>query len=176
MVNTFLPYPSFSESARVLDDQRLRKQILEVLNILRALKDPIAENWHRQEKRPQRLAKARKLRVMRHAMPRVARAQIRGWRNHPIVRAWEGYEGSLYTYGYTCAKVYFERFEKHHALTALLSKGHVHYYGSPTGLMPPWLGTAEIHASHRSNLLRKDPGHYSQFWAGPDNLSYVWPE
>ena len=41
---------------------------------------------------------------------------------------------------------------------------------------PSWLGNEEFHASHRSNLLRKDPEHYGQFgWTEPDNLPYYWP-
>jgi len=36
-MNTFLPYPSFVDSARVLDRQRLGKQRVEVLQLLRAL-------------------------------------------------------------------------------------------------------------------------------------------
>jgi hypothetical protein len=43
--------------------------------------------------------------------------------------------------------------------------------------MPPWLGDPDFHASHRSNLLRKDPVWYGKFgWIEPDNLEYVWPE
>jgi hypothetical protein len=42
--------------------------------------------------------------------------------------------------------------------------------------MPPWLGDEAFHASHRSNLLRKDPTHYGQFdWTEPPDLPYVWP-
>lgn len=37
-MNTFLPYPDFRASARSLDTQRLNKQILEILQILRALR------------------------------------------------------------------------------------------------------------------------------------------
>jgi hypothetical protein len=41
---------------------------------------------------------------------------------------------------------------------------------------PSWLGDRELHASHRSNLLRKNPDHYGQFgWTEPDDLEYVWP-
>ena len=33
-----------------------------------------------------------------------------------------------------------------------------------------------MHASHRSNLLRKEPAHYTQFgWTEPPDLPYVWP-
>lgn len=43
-------------------------------------------------------------------------------------------------------------------------------------LMPTWLGDPAFHASHRSNLLRKDFLHYAQFgWTEPPNLEYVWP-
>lgn len=43
-MNTFLPYPSFSESARVLDRARLGKQRVEVLQILRALRG-LSKGW-----------------------------------------------------------------------------------------------------------------------------------
>lgn len=39
-MQTFLPYPSFSESARCLDRQRLGKQRVEVIQLLRALLVP----------------------------------------------------------------------------------------------------------------------------------------
>ena len=42
--------------------------------------------------------------------------------------------------------------------------------------MPPWIGDEAFHASHRSNLLRKDPEYYGKFgWFEPDNLPYIWP-
>lgn len=41
---------------------------------------------------------------------------------------------------------------------------------------PKWLGNPDFHASHRSNLLRKDPVHYRKYeWTEPNNLPYVWP-
>jgi hypothetical protein len=41
--------------------------------------------------------------------------------------------------------------------------------------MPDWYENEEFHASHRSNLLRKNKEYYSQFgWKEKDNLSYVW--
>ena len=42
--------------------------------------------------------------------------------------------------------------------------------------LPPWLGDADFHRSHRSALLRKDPAHYRPFFPDvPDDLPYVWP-
>lgn len=42
--------------------------------------------------------------------------------------------------------------------------------------VPPWLGDERVHASHRSNLLRKDPVWYGQFdWTDNPTDPYVWP-
>jgi hypothetical protein len=42
---------------------------------------------------------------------------------------------------------------------------------------PPWVGNSTFHASHRSNLLRKDYAYYSKFgWREPVDLPYYWPE
>lgn len=45
-MQTFLPYPSFVESARVLDNKRLGKQRVEAYQILKALLDP-TYGWQR---------------------------------------------------------------------------------------------------------------------------------
>ena len=42
--------------------------------------------------------------------------------------------------------------------------------------LPPWIGDEAVHLSHRSNLIRKDPGYYGPLFPGvPDDLPYVWP-
>lgn len=47
---------------------------------------------------------------------------------------------------------------------------------SVLAVRPPRLGDSAFHASHRSNLLRKNPEHYGQFgWTEPSDLEYVWP-
>jgi hypothetical protein len=44
------------------------------------------------------------------------------------------------------------------------------------GLLPSWVGDEELHLSHRSNLLAKDPGFYRPRFPGdPDDLPYKWP-
>lgn len=41
---------------------------------------------------------------------------------------------------------------------------------------PLWFGNHDFHASHRSNLLRKDYTFYSKYgWTEPSTLEYVWP-
>ena len=42
LVQTFLPYPDFTQTARVLDWRRLGKQRAEALTILRCLPSPTA--------------------------------------------------------------------------------------------------------------------------------------
>jgi hypothetical protein len=49
------------------------------------------------------------------------------------------------------------------------------------GLLPSWVGDKELHLSHRSNLMAKDPDFYRPrfselFGPEPDDLPYVWPE
>ena len=45
------------------------------------------------------------------------------------------------------------------------------------GELPPWLGDAALHRSHRSALVRKDPEFYGPRFSDVDgSLPYVWPE
>jgi hypothetical protein len=42
-------------------------------------------------------------------------------------------------------------------------------------VLPHWLGDEEFHASHRSNLLRKDFEYYSKHgWTDNPEDPYVW--
>src|SRR5690606_26176041 len=44
------------------------------------------------------------------------------------------------------------------------------------GAMPAWLGAEDLHRSHQSSLVRKDPDHYRPIFPDvPDDLPYVWP-
>ena len=43
-------------------------------------------------------------------------------------------------------------------------------------IYPPWVGDANFHLSHKSNLLRKQPDHYSKYFLNiPYDLPYIWP-
>lgn len=44
-LNTFLPFPSFEESARVIDTKRLGKQRVEAMQLLNVLSDPQRKGW-----------------------------------------------------------------------------------------------------------------------------------
>lgn len=91
----------------------------------------------------------------------------RGWVNHPAVRMWRGYEDALRVYHDDCISEWISRGFKN-TMPFLSVGGGV--------LLPPWFGDEAFHASHRSNLLRKDPEFYGWYgWSEPHDLPYVWP-
>ena len=109
-----------------------------------------------------------------------------GWRHHPAVKMWHGYEEALVRYGLdmcaawtaegradTCAAT---------MMTDLLAAGgtdHIRTQAelAAAGELPPWLGDESLHHSHRSALVRKAPEFYRKLFGDevPDDLPYVWP-
>lgn len=140
-MQTFLPYPSFYDSARCLDRMRLGKQRVESLQILRTLT-----------------------------------GQTSGWRNHPAVKMWRGYEPSLTLYGVLVCDEWLRRGHEDTCRAKIVAECPVDFSNTIITKHPPWLGNKEFHASHQSALLRKDPLWYGQYhWTVPNNLPYVWP-
>ena len=90
-----------------------------------------------------------------------------GWRNHPAVKMWQGYESAVSNYFRESILVWKARgYNNTMEIPEYIN-------GAP---MPSWLGDESFHTSHKSNLLRKDPTHYGRvFGYVPDNLDYVWP-
>lgn len=97
----------------------------------------------------------------------------KGWQNHPCTNMWRPYLPALIRYGVAICDEwtrlgYADTVKE--KLLARLDK-------SQPDQDPPWLGLPKLHASHRSNLLRKAPEFYRQFgWKEPDDLPYFWPE
>jgi hypothetical protein len=107
-----------------------------------------------------------------------------GWRNHPAVLMWKGYEEALGRYGVEMCRVWRMRGfadtceSKILAALALLGVDLVRGQDelAAAGALPPWLGDAALHRSHQSALLRKDPELYGPSFPGvPYDLPYVWP-
>lgn len=91
----------------------------------------------------------------------------KGWRNHPAAIMWENNIDALKLYTNTCIEEWVSRGYNNNMPLYTVPE-------SPA--MPYWLGDEAFHASHRSNLLRKNPVYYSVFnWTEPHNLPYVWP-
>ncbi|NPC95631.1 MSMEG_6728 family protein [Nocardioides sp. zg-DK7169] len=148
-MQTFLPYPDFEASARVLDARRLGKQRVEGIQVIRGL---IVPGY--------------------------------GWRHHPAVRMWRGYVEALGRYALTCCEVWVEEGRADTCAATIRSDlagvGVERVRGQDdlgrADALPPWLGDEDFHRSHRSALVRKDPGFYrSRFPDVPDDLPYVWP-
>lgn len=136
-MQTFLPYPDFTESAAALDRLRLGKQRVEALQILRAL---TREDY--------------------------------GWKHHPAVKMWRGYEPALVAYGLAICEEWVARGGKDNCAAQIQAEGPA----PSTAHLPAWVGDEQFHRAHRSALLRKDPDHYGpQFGGEPDDLPYVWP-
>ncbi|MFD5877097.1 MSMEG_6728 family protein [Streptomyces sp. NPDC060322] len=108
-----------------------------------------------------------------------------GWRHHPAVRMWTGYEEALVRYGLdvcavwsaegradTCAATLREDLAASLGRTTVRTAAEL----AAEGELPPWLGDEAFHRSHRSALVRKDPDHYRPLFpdASPDE-PYVWP-
>lgn len=148
-MQTFLPYADFEASARALDVKRLGKQRVETIQVVRALTWPGY-----------------------------------GWANHPAVLMWKGFEEALGRYGFVCCDVWTELgFGDTCAATigadlAAVGITEVRTQAelAEAGALPPWLGDPELHRSHQSALVRKDPEHYGPLFPGvPDDVEYVWP-
>ncbi|UBU13331.1 MSMEG_6728 family protein [Nonomuraea gerenzanensis] len=150
-MQTFLPYPDFAATAAVLDPLRLGKQRVETLQVLRALTVP---NY--------------------------------GWRHHPVVKMWTGYEEALVRYGLEMCR-HWCSLGRADTCAGTMTAELTQLRGTPdirvqnelaaAGELPPWLGDERLHLSHRSALLRKDPGFYRPVFGDeePDDLDYVWP-
>lgn len=109
-----------------------------------------------------------KQRVEAYQIIRVLTGLTSGWRHHPAVRMWAGHVAALGEYLSACIEEWTRRGFRNSILVS----------AAPDPFVPPyWLGDPAFHASHRSNLLRKDPVWYGRFgWTEGPDLPYVWPE
>ncbi len=138
-MQTFLPFESFTTSARVLDMRRLGKQRVEGYQILCCLLG----------------------------------VSSTGWKSHPAVKMWRGHEGALAVYVCVICAEWIERGYRDTIQEKVCTLIKEHDLKNVS--MPSWIGQVQFHHSHQSNLLRKSPTHYSQYFSMADNIPYVWP-
>lgn len=149
-MQTFLPYPDFSDTAAVLDVRRLGKQRVEALQVLRALTVP-GYGWRHHPA----------VTMWSGYTEALARYGL------DICAAWRA-TGRADTVADTL---------RHESRTGSRSEVRSQVALAAAGELPPWLGWEPLHRSHQSALLRKDPDHYRP-WFGdevPADLPYVWP-
>ena len=102
-----------------------------------------------------------------------------GWRHHPAVKMWKGYEEALVRYGLEmCAAWTALGHSDTVAATLAAAHGDARTQQELARLVavPPWLGRDDVHRSHRSALVRKDPAFYGPLFPDADpEEPYVWP-
>ncbi len=145
-MQTFLPYPDFAETARVLDQRRLGNQRSEALVILRVCNIP-TYGW-------QHHPAVRMWRGFELALMAYGRAICEAWISNGRADTVMGKLAEWAPGGTLPAQDELRRAD----------------------LVPPWLGDDRLHRSHRSALLRKDPAWYRPLFPDvPDDLPYFWP-
>jgi len=162
-MQTFLPVPSFQETAQLLDRQRLNKQALEAWQIMMT-----------------------NLKLDPEGNPRAPK----GWRTHPAVLMWKGHDMALLEYIRAMVSEWTLRgykstiLDKAEATMATaIDRGLVAY---PHADMPKWYKVPRtlnaITKSHRIALLSKNYQWYSRWgWkedtgTAPESYEYVWRE
>ena len=145
-MQTFLPYPDFAETAKVLDPKRLGNQRTEALVILRVCNIP-TYGWQHHP-------------------------AVNMWRGH--IPALISYGAAIcaewVSHGH--ADTVLDKLLE----WAPDGAAHTQRDLAARGELPPWLGDERLHRSHRSKLLAKDPAWYGpRFTDVPDDLEYFGP-
>lgn len=133
-MQTFLPYKDYSQCAEILDNKRLNKQILETYQILKVLS---------------------------------GRSPSGAWRNHPAVLMWKGAEHSLRAYVkamITEANFRGIKTDKNQANIEALEALSGPMWGTSSPLWNSPSHVNRVNITHRTNLYRKDPTHYAEFY------------
>lgn len=112
-----------------------------------------------------------KQRVETYQLLRTNLGIVGGWKNHPAAVMWRNNPNGLIAYGVVMCDEWVKRGYKDTTKEKILALGE-----PDASDLPSWWGDMDIHSSHRSNLLRKDPTWYSQWhWDDDPNAPYVWP-
>lgn len=94
------------------------------------------------------------------------KTRTKGWRNHPAVLMWKGYD-ELLRYYMNLAIIRWIRLGYNNTME-LQQANQIQF--------PDWFGNPLFHDSHKSNLLRKDESFYKQYkWQVKPDLPYYWP-
>ena len=149
-MQTFLPYPDFDQSAGVLDNVRLGKQRVEVLQVVRALTRPVY-GWKNHP-------------------------AVLMWRGHEEALGAYGIAvcGEWRRRGFadTCERKILDDLAAAGVPTPPRDQATL----ERDGAVPLWLGDDRVHRSHRSALIRKKPEWYGvRFPDDPADLPYTWP-
>jgi len=174
-MQTFLPYSDFYKSISILDNKRLGKQRVEakqILNIIKNKKNRYEYKCNKcgaiyREKKSYCIS-VKLNDIINVELSKICGGKIKklGYINHPIVKMWYNYENALKLYYNICLSVWMSRGFKNNMEYENIN-GHVDF--------PLWIHSLVFTDSHKSNLVRKDPKYYRQFFPDiRDDLPYVW--
>lgn len=154
MIQTWLPLPSFKESAESLSDEDLFKQVLDGLRVIELLHEiPRNESklpheyWAAEPidpLQPGGMWRGCEMQLCEYTLEICEEASIRGRRQHPMMEA------------------IAEHLE--------WATGEDSYMGKPS-----WFGNIDFHLSHQSALIRKNPSFYRRKFAADDQMKLMWP-
>lgn len=166
-MQTFMPYSDFRKVARCLDNKRLGKQRVEAWQIYKTIRrmnlkhrilhedpvDVLGIKWTEEMKKKY-----------------IAKLKL-GWRNHPIVKMWKGFEDGLCYYGICMCN----EWKKRGYVDNLWIKFFLGLSSLDHNEIPEWVFDKELNKSHQSNLVRKFPEHYRKYFPKvQDNIPYKW--
>ena len=99
-----------------------------------------------------------------------------GWKYHPAVKMWQGYEGCLAYYGYHTCWEWRQRGFKDSLMPEFVEFIYIVKASLEKPFeRPPWWG-GKIHKTHQANLVRKDPEFYGPLFPNVDpSMPYYWP-
>lgn len=192
-MQTFLPYPDFALSAKVLDNKRLGKQRLEAkqileINLIKVCPEKYGIDWGNysifelSNENVELSGWNSQTKEMGWSnLPSFLESHPNfklNWENHPAVLMWRGYEFALAEYGWKICDEWRTRGFRDNQLNFFYDLFMQFGASGKTYELPPWFGDFKLHLSHQSNLLRKDWNYYIGYFGEniqDSTLPYYWP-
>ena len=107
-----------------------------------------------------------KQRVEAYQIWRTLKGLSHGWKNHPAVKMWRGYDCFLAMYCNSCIDEWILRGYKN----TMVKLPHC---GNPK--KPEWWGREDVIKSHQASLNRKKPDFYHFEVSQEEYPGYIWP-
>lgn len=95
------------------------------------------------------------------------RGETKAWANHPVVKAWRGYELALASYGFSICLEWRKRGYKDVLIEYFNQKMEIFdgcYSIVPKYTTPHFISNPEVNRMYRRILTHKNPEWYGQFW------------
>lgn len=194
MVQTFMPYANIIQSAFALDEDRLRKQVVEAKQLRLAVFAHETGCIYYCDKKYQYYPEVNKFYKGKHDIIHITsisehaiktkngKPKKVGWLQHPAAKQWFGYYEALTVYQLIMHATYLERKWDYDTPKLVDNKTGLTNKDWDDVEKPAWYGRYEFYLSHKARLYQKDPVYYSRFaqdyfvWREHDaTANYWWP-